>query len=903
MTAVRLPSDYSEARPSLPTSAERSEHRLQDRRDERAALDALISRARDGTSGAIVLRGQPGVGKTALLEDLLACAAGCRVVCASGVESEMELAFAALHQLCAPLLDRLDRLPPPQRDALGTAFGLRSGDPPDRFLIGLAVLTLLSEVADQQPLVCVLDDVQWLDRASAQVLGFVARRLAAEAVVLIFARRDALEVPELAGVTELTVGPLRDADARALLAAAMPGRLDDAVRDRIVAEARGNPLAILELPRAWTPAALAGGFGLPDGVSVSGRIEESFRRRVVPLPDPSKRLLLVAAAEPVGDPGLIWTAAARLGISAEAVDPTRAAGLLEGGTQLRFRHPLVRSVVYRDASDDDRRLVHSALAEATDPALDPDRRVWHRAQATLGADEAVALELQQSAGRAQARGGLAAAAAFLERAVALTEDPDRRAERALAAAQASVQAGSFQAAQRLLAIAEAGSPSEFQRALIDLMHAQLAFASSRGNEATPLLLAAARRLEPLNLKVARETYLDAFSAALFGARLNEGIGVPEVAAAARKAPRPSEEQATSADLLLDALVALSDDYVRAVPPARAALRKLSSDGISPAERLRWLWQGCVVALEMWDDASASFLARHSVRIARETGTLSELALALSAHSPVLVFCGELTAAALAVAETQSVEAATGIRAAPYGAMILAAWRGRTRKTRELAELTMREARSRGEGVALAVRDYAGAVLCNGQCQYDEARVAARSASAFEEVVVENWGLSELLEPAVRTGRVDLAIAALSRLATKARAAGTRVGAGDRGPFASPCQRRQRRRRVVPRGDRASARKRGCGPSSAVPTCCMASGCAARDDASTRANSSGRRTNCSPPSGWTRSRNGHASSCWRRASGCIPGPSKRATGSCRRRSRSPAWPVTASRIRRSALSCF
>jgi DNA-binding CsgD family transcriptional regulator len=754
------------------TSTVRSEHRLQDRREERAALDALLLRARDGTSGAIVLRGQSGVGKTALLDELLARAAGFRVVRASGVESEMELAFAGLHQLCTPLLSRLDRLPAPQRDALGTAFGLHAGDPPDRFLVGLAVLTLLSEAAAQQPLVCLLDDAQWLDRASAQVLGFVARRLGGESVVLIFARRDSVEVQELAGVSELTVAPLRDADARALLASAMPGKLDESVRNRIVAEARGNPLAILELPRGWTPAALAGGFGFPEGVSVSGRIEESFRRRLTPLTEDSKRLLLVAAAEPVGDPALIWTAAGRLGISAEAADPATAAGLLEVGAQLRFRHPLVRSVVYGDALDDDRRRVHSALAEATDPALDPDRRAWHRAQATLGADEAVALELEQSAGRAQARGGIAATAAFLQRAVSLTEDPKRRAERALAAAQASLQAASFDAVRGLLAIADAGSPGEFQRALIDLMRAQLAFASNRGNEATPLLLAAAGRLEPLNLKLARETYLDAFSAALFGARLNDGIGVPEVAAAARRAPRPPDDQVASADLLLDALVALNDDYVTAVSPARIALRKLSSDGISPAERLRWLWQGCVVALEMWDDESASLLSDNNVRIARETGTLSELALALSAYSPVLVFCGELTAAGLAVAESQAVEAATGIRSAPYGAMILAAWRGQTRETQELVELTMQEARSRGEGVALAICDYVRAVLFNGLGQYDDALVAARSASAFEEVVVENWGLSELVEPAVRTGRIDLATEALSRLAMKARAAGT-----------------------------------------------------------------------------------------------------------------------------------
>jgi DNA-binding CsgD family transcriptional regulator len=746
--------------------------RLQDRRSERAALDALIEHVHEGTSGAIVLRGQPGVGKTALLDEVLARAAGCRVIRISGVESEMELAFAGLHQLCAPLIGRLDRLPGPQRDALGVAFGLRSGDPPDRFLVGLATLSLLSESAEQQPLVCLIDDAQWLDRASAQVLGFVARRIAGEGVAIVFAIRESVDDRELAGLTEMRLGPLQDADARAVLAEALPGRLDDSVRERIIAEARGNPLALLELPRAWSPAALAGGYGLPDGASVSERIEESFRRRLAPLPEATRQLLLLTAAEPVGDASLIWAGAARLGIQGEAADSAATAGLLGAGEDLRFRHPLVRSVVYGDASDDERRRVHAALAEVTDPAIDPDRRAWHRAQATSGRDEAVAAELEQSAGRAQARGGVAAAAAFLERAVALTEDPARRAERALAAAQASLMAGSFDAARDLLAIAGRGALGEFQRALVDMMRAQIAFASSRGNEATPLLLAAAKRLEPLDPRFARETYLDTFSAALFGARLNEGIGVAEVAAAARAAPRPDPGASLASDLLLEALIALSDDYAAAITPCRTALEKVANHRTSTAERLRWLWQGCVIALEVWDDGHASLLSEQGVKGARETGTLSELALALSAYSPVLVLTGELGAASLTVAETRSVEQATGIRAAPYGAMILAAWRGQVVETRGLIEATALEARARGEGVALGICEYARAVLCNGLGQYEEALAAATLASAFQEVVVENWGLSELVEAAVRMDRPDLARQALDRLSLKAQAAGT-----------------------------------------------------------------------------------------------------------------------------------
>lgn len=746
--------------------------RLVGRHRECERLERLIAVARSGGSGVLVVRGDAGVGKSALLEFLLARTAGCHVARVVGVESEMELAFSGLHQLCAQFLDRLDRLPTPQRVALATAFGLERGEVPDRFLVGLAVLTLLSDVADTRPLVCVIDDAQWLDRASVEVLGFVARRLAQDSVVLVFALRDPGDDGGLAGLPEMSVLPLGDADAQALVAATIPGRIDERVRDRIIAEAHGNPLALLVLPRAWSPAALAGGYGLPDGMSVVGSIEESFRLRLAPLPELSKRLLLLAAADPAGDPILIQDAANKLGIPIDAAGPAMAAGLLDQTPAIRFHHPVVRSVVYRDALPADRQLVHAALAEATVAERDPDRRAWHRAAAAAGPDEGVAVELEGSAGRAQARGGLAAAAAFLDRAVALTENPAKRVERSLAAAQASLLAGAFDPGRRLLAIAEAGPLGAFQRALVDLLHAQLAFATSRGNEATPRLLAAARGLESLDPRLARETYVDAFSAALFGARLNVGAGVAEVANAARGAPRPADGEARAADLLLEALIGLSGDFSAAVAPSREALRMLTSDTVTHQERLRWLWQGCVVALELWDDQSAFALSQRSVEMARATGSLSELALALSAYSPVLVLCGDLSGAASAVAETQSVEQATGIRAAPYGAMILCAWRGQAAETKGLVDVTSREARKRGEGVALAVSEYARAVLANGLGHYDEALAAARSASEFEEVVVENWGLSELFEPAVRTGRRDLAVPALERLATKARATGT-----------------------------------------------------------------------------------------------------------------------------------
>src|SRR5579864_1277355 len=461
---------------------------LRGRLDERGCLDRLIDAVRAGQSQALVLVGEAGVGKTALLNYVAGHASGCRVIHATGVQSEMELAFAGLQQLCKPLLDHLDRLPGPQRGALQTAFGLSAGPAPDRFLVGLAVLSLLSDAAGEQPLIGLVDDQHWLDHASAQALGFAARRLDAEPVGLVFAARQPSD--HVAGLPELVIGGLREDDARALLDSVLTGPLDARVRDRIVAETRGNPLALLELPRGLTPAELAGGFGFPGAAPVSGRVEDSFRRRVQALPDQSRRLLLVAAADPTGDPGLVWRAAGLLGIGAEAAAPATEAGLVEFGAWVAFRHPLVRGAVYRSAPPLRRQDVHRALAEVTDPRADPDRRAWHRAQAAAGPDEDVAGELERSAGRAQARGGLAAAAAFLERAALLTPEPARRAQRLLAAAMASMQAGAFGKALDLLATAESGPLDELQGARVDLLRGQVVFAFGHGGDAAPLLLKA-----------------------------------------------------------------------------------------------------------------------------------------------------------------------------------------------------------------------------------------------------------------------------------------------------------------------------------------------------------------------------------------------------------------------------
>src|SRR5580700_6468091 len=568
---------------------------------ERAALSGLLEAARAGRSGVMVVRGEPGVGKTALLEYAIESAAGLRIARVAGVESEMELAFAALQQLCAPMLDKLAALPDPQREALGVAFGLNKGAAPDRFLVGLAALSLLSEVAERQPLLCVIDDAQWLDRASAQALAFVARRLLAEPVALVFAAREPGE--EYRGLPELPVGGLGAGDARELLGSVLGGPLDERVRDRIVAETRGNPLALLELPRGVPGVTgVAGVSGLP------GRIEDSFRGRLEVLPAATQRLMLVAAAEPAGDPALVWRAAERLGIGAGALVPAADAGLLTIGERVTFRHPLVRSAVYRAAPPADRRAAHRALADATDPQADADRRAWHRAQATPGPDEDVACELERSASRAQARGGLAAAAAFLERAAALTLDPARRAGRALAAAQAKYQAGAFEATLRLLGTAEAGPPDELQRARADRLRGQIAFASSRGSDAPPLLLKAARQFEPLDPRLARETYLDALAAAIFAGRLALGGGMREVAEAARMAS-PPPQSTRGPDLLLDGLALLvTEGYPAGAPVLRRAVSAFRGTDVSAEEGLRWLWLASYAARIVWDYPSWDVLS-------------------------------------------------------------------------------------------------------------------------------------------------------------------------------------------------------------------------------------------------------------------------------------------------------
>jgi DNA-binding CsgD family transcriptional regulator len=752
---------------------------LTGRRSECGVLDRLVDAVRAGKGRALVVCGEPGVGKTALLDYLAGRASGCRVVRVTGVQSEMELAFAGLHQLCAPMLDRVERLPGPQRDALRTAFGLSTGPVPDRFLVGLAVLSLLSDVAGEQPLVCLVDDQQWLDRVSGQVLAFVARRLSAESVGLVFAAR--VRGDELAGLPELAVEGLREGDARALLGSVLAGPLDERVRDQIVTETRGNPLALLELVRGLTPAELAGGFGLPAAVPLSGRVEEAFRRRVDVLPAGTQRLLLVAAADPVGEPVLVWRAAGRLGIRAQAATPAVEAGLVEFGAQVRFRHPLVRSAAYRSASLQERQDVHRALAEATDPEADPDRRAWHRAQAAPEPNEDVAEELERSAGRAQARGGLAAAAAFLERAAMLTPEPTLRAQRLLAAAQAKCDAGALDAALGLLVAVEAGPPDPLRAAEVEHLRGQIAVVQRRGNDGARLLLSAARHLEPVNVGLARETHLESLVAAMWAGDLGSPGGVRAAAAAARAAP-PGPEPPRAVDVLLDAFaLRLTEGYATAAQTMRRAL-ELVLDLVANDEAGRWLWlvgasSTAILALELWDDDSSRALAARLAQFARDTGAFVHLQYALDFVARTHLRAGELATAALMIEEDRLISEVTGNPPVVYGEIMLAAWRGQEAQASELIEATMQEATARGLGRLVNFATVASSVLYNGLGRHDAARDAAWRAFERDQLGDGPHVVPELAEAASRTGDLALVRAALAWLSERARATPTEWALG------------------------------------------------------------------------------------------------------------------------------
>src|SRR3954447_4212630 len=769
-------------------------HRLRGRASECETLRGLISHVQSGSSQVLVLRGEAGVGKTALLEFLSAQASGFRHVRVGGVESDMELAFAGLQQLCAPLMVHVDELPEPQREALNVAFGRGVGATPDRFLVGLAVLSLMAAAANDRPLLCVVDDAQWLDQVSVQTLSFVARRLLAEPVALVFAARN-VGAEALSGLPELAIDGLSDQDARELLDSVVLGRLDERVRDRIIAETRGIPLALLEVPRNVSAAELAGGFWHTGGERTSaGHIEDSFVSRIRALPADTQRLVLVAAAEPVGDAALFLRAAAHLGIPVDALAPAEAAGVIEFGPRMRFHHPLVRSAAYRAAELTERRAIHRALADATDPESDPDRRAWHAANAAAGPDDAVAAELETSAGRAQSRGGIAAAAAFLERATILTADSTLRGARAIAAAQAKRDAAAPEAAYELLAIAELGKLSDVEHAQIARLRAQMEFVRSRGGdpgapqlgETAPALLDAAKQLENLDGYSARETYLEALAAIMYAGRIAEPCALADAAKAARAAVSRETDLPRPVDVLLKGVAERINGGVGAGSgPLRIALELMCKQVQSDDNPLgRWLVVPAFPILqesaahELWDESIVLKLSTAAVRYARDTGALAGLPRALVYRAGAHLLAGEFTTAATLLEEANSITASIDPHApVKYHSVLLAAWRGIPADATSSIEAAAADGMARGEGRLLGLTGYAAAVLYNGLGRYEEALASAREACQYEDFGFYSWCLYELIEAATRIGDKKSAAQAMAEFEKHAGASGTDWGLG------------------------------------------------------------------------------------------------------------------------------
>ncbi len=724
----------------------------------------MLDSVREGASAVLVIRGEAGIGKTALMQYCARQASGCRVTQIAGVESELEMPLAAVHQLCAPMLDHLGALPEPQQQALRVALGAEAGNAPDRFVVGLAVLGLLAEVAAERPLVCLVDDAQWLDTPSRQVLEFVGRRLQAEAVLLLVAVREASDEHLFPALATLTLEGLTEEDAGALLMAAVRGQLDEQVRNRIVAETGGNPLRLLELPREMSQAELAGGFGAPHMDSSFGPLDEHYTRRIRALPEPTQQLLLLAAADPTGDATLLWRTAQRLGISRSAAAAAESEQLLEIGSHARFRHPLVRSAAYAAGTPDDRRAAHSALAAATDAEVDPERRVWHLAAAATGPDEAVASQLEQMAVAAQARAGSAAAAAFLERSLELTAEPERRAERALAAAQAHLHAGAFDAVLGLLAEAEAVATGDVQRARIERLRGQVQFASSPGPEAPVRLVQAAKALEPLDVQLARETYLDAWMASIAaGSHARPGGLLLEVSRAAQSAP-PPPEGAPPCDLLLDGFAKLvTDGHAAAAPSLRVAVHTFLGDEVSDSDFVQWGLFATSAARMLWDWSSWEALSAKHVEAARVSASLAPLSVALNGRAVYAAWCGDFDAATALDAEFNALIEATGIGWYSGGGLLQAAYQGRP-DALTLMSAGAADCVERGSGRGAQYHTWTTAILCNGLGRYADALAAAKLA--VDEMETPNgtaWALPELIEAAVRNRQMEVAREAMEHL--------------------------------------------------------------------------------------------------------------------------------------------
>ncbi|MEV5572058.1 LuxR family transcriptional regulator [Spirillospora sp. NPDC052269] len=751
---------------------------LRGRHAESAELHALVDRAREGRSGALVLSGAAGIGKTALLDRMVArsrAGAGLRIERIVASESEMELAYAGLQQLCGHMMGSAESLPAPQREAIEAAFGLREAPAPSLFLVGLAVLGLLTEAADGRALLCVVDDAQWLDEASARAVAFAARRLDAEGIAIVLGMRTVGEV--FAGLPRLVVEGLGRDDALELLRLSAPGGLDRRVRDQLIAESRGNPLALRELPRALSPAEIAGGFSLTGSMPLENRIEQSLVAQLESLPESTRLLLLLAAAEPTGDAALLWRASAALGLGAEDFDAAEDADALTVGTRVGFRHPLVRSAVYRAASPDDRRRVHAALADATGVDQDPDRWAWHRANATLRPDEEVAAALERSAERARTRGGAAAAGAFLERAAELTPASACRVRRLIAAAEAKHDAGAPPAALRLLDATAGHHLTPLQKALVTRLRARAEYALRRDSSGAPALLAAAQGLEGLDPVLARDTYIEALAAAIYGGRLGDAEQLTTVANAILAATDGTEDSARGSDRARDLI--LRGQALLAAKGQEAALDTLRRaqraflDQTPDARELHWMWFASRAAQDLWDARGLRALADRQVELARAGGVVTVLPIALSLLMVAQTVDGELDAAEASCDEIDAIKDVTGNPLPQYGRMFLAAYRGQAETAERWAARIRPDAQARGEGYGLSAINFGEAILYNGLGRFAEAVACARRELPYtRELNHAMRALLELVEAASHTGEKDLAEQAFEQLAEVTRPVGT-----------------------------------------------------------------------------------------------------------------------------------
>lgn len=760
----------------------RAERVLLDRRTETAAIDRVLGSVRDGFSGTLVLRGGPGVGKTALLGYAIDSASDLQLCGAAGVEAEISLDFGALYQLLVPFLPRIADLGPPQRHALRVAFGLEEGPPPSRFLVGLAALMVLSHAAKDQPVLCLVDDAQWLDAGSANALAFAARRLYADRVGMIVTFGDWETFPEPAtlqvfeGLPAMVVGGLPDAEAAELLCRAAGAHLDEQVTRRILADTQRNPLALAELGAQFTADQLAGRASLPEPIPLSQRLEQRFLRQVRDLSEDTQAFLLLAGADIAGDRVGLWRAASLAGIDADAAAAAAEAAGLVGlsGSSVWFRHPLIRSAVYHGATDAQRRAAHLELAEAGDfdSAAGRSRRAWHRAAAAVAPDEGIAAGLEEAAERESARGGYAARAALLRRAVELTPDDGRRARREVALAEAELIRGHPDTARDMVTGALPRLADDRQRGLAKRLNGAILFATGNAAAAADALAEASQMLAP-DAGAARDTILEATRAAVWAGPAQ----TRKITNAARSFPGVSGSEPAASDLFLEGWrVRFTAGYSQAVAPLRAAAAALRADDLDPATGLQWFEMGVAAAGSLWDDQGFIDLIGRWVRAARTLGALTELPLALAWQAFSAAVEGRFQDADTRSAELRELIAVSarpgllGVDSLSEG--LLLAYRGQLVAARASGIAQIRESTARGQGKLAEFGQYIVAVADLFAGDYDAAAAAALAVIEDDTPATAEMALPELIEAAARAGHHDVAGPAFGTMSERALAAGT-----------------------------------------------------------------------------------------------------------------------------------